>query len=170
MTAVGTVGAPSCSPQSLQDTYPSGGFLLWSTMADCQRRNANPESNLAIRPTTERACFNSWSLFGWSGVGYQTLVCMKSLDDCHLSVHLEIMFSLSSFPIALLAVSPEPSTAVELPPAFASLSASSLPRMPTWALTHSYVCACIHEAIGFVKKHLYFSSVTPDLVLHVATR
>jgi hypothetical protein len=70
-------------------------------------------------------------------VGYQILVCLKSFDDCHLSVHLEIMFSLSSFLIALLAFSPRPSTAVELPPAFASLSASSLPRMPAWALTHS---------------------------------
>jgi hypothetical protein len=64
-------------------------------------------------------------------VGYQTLVCLKSSDDCHLSVHLEIMFSLSSFLIALLAVGPEPSTVVELPPDFASWSASSLPRMPT---------------------------------------
>jgi hypothetical protein len=125
------IGVSSSSPQSLQDTSPRGGLLLWSTMADCLRRNANPERNLAIHPTTERAYFISWSLFSRSGVGYQTLVCLKSSDDCHLSVHLEIMFSLSSFLIALLAVSPEPSTAVELPPAFASWSASSLPRMPT---------------------------------------
>jgi hypothetical protein len=125
------IGVSSSSPQSLQDTSPSGGFLLWSTMPDCLRRNANPERNLAIRSTTERAYFICWSLFSRSGVGYQTLVCLKSLDDCHLSVHLDIMLSLSSFLIALLAVSPEPSTAVELPPALAIWSASSLPRMPT---------------------------------------
>jgi hypothetical protein len=86
------IGVSSFSPLSLQDTSPSGGFLLWFTMVDCLRRNANPERNLALRPTTERACFNSWSLFGWSGVGYQILVCLKSFDDCHLSVHLEIIF------------------------------------------------------------------------------
>jgi hypothetical protein len=67
------IGVSSFSPQSLQDTSPSGGLLIWSTMADCLRRNANPKRNLAIRRTTERACFNSWSLFGWSGVPGQTL-------------------------------------------------------------------------------------------------
>jgi hypothetical protein len=109
------IGVSSSSPQSLQDTSPSGGFLLWFTMVDCLRRNANPVRNLTILPTVVRACFNNWSLFGKSGVGYQTLVCLKSSVDCHLLVHFEIMFSLSSFLIALLAVSPEPSTTVEFP-------------------------------------------------------
>jgi hypothetical protein len=131
------IGVSSSSPQSLQDISLSGGFLLWFTMADCLRRNANPVRNLTIRPTVVRACFNNWSLFGRLQVGYQTLVCQWPSVDCHLLVHLEIMSSLSSFLIVLLAVSPEPSTIVEFPPAFASWSASSLPRMPTWALTHS---------------------------------
>jgi hypothetical protein len=47
------------------------------------------------------------------------------------------MLSFSSFLIALLAVSPEPSTWVLLHPTLASLSASLLPRIPMWALTHS---------------------------------
>jgi hypothetical protein len=49
----------------------------------------------------------------------------------HLLVHSSSMLSFSSFLIALMAVSPEPSTEVELPQALASLSASSLPRIPT---------------------------------------
>jgi hypothetical protein len=43
--------------------------LVHNAMADCLRRNANPERNLAIHPTTEHACFNSWSLFARSGDG-----------------------------------------------------------------------------------------------------
>jgi hypothetical protein len=120
------IGVSLSSPQSLQDTSPSGGFLLWFTMVDCLRRNANPVRNLTILPTVERACFNNWSLFGRSGVGYQTLVCLKSSVDCHLLVHLEIMSSLSSLLIALLAVSPEPNTTVgwsSCLPAAAALSA-----------------------------------------------
>jgi hypothetical protein len=107
------------SPQSLQDSSLGGG-LLWSRKADCLRSNTNHVRNLAICPTADRTCLNNCSLFGRSGVGYQTLVCLLSTDDCHISVHLEIMFSLSFFLIALFAVSPEPSTAVELHPAFAS--------------------------------------------------
>jgi hypothetical protein len=165
------IGVSSFSPQSLQDTSQSGRILLWSTMADCLRRNANPERNFAIPPTTERICFNSWSLFGWSGVGYQTLVCLKSSDDCHISVHLEIMFSLSSFLIALLAVSPGHSTAVELPPAFASLSASSLPRMPTWALTHSRTTLFFLLSlfrVSLVSLHVFLVMSVESSVLRVA--
>jgi hypothetical protein len=72
-----------------------------------------------------------------SGAGYYTLVCLLSAVHCHLLVHSLSKYSLSSFLIALLAVNPDPSTEVLLPPALASLSASSLPRIPTWALTHS---------------------------------
>jgi hypothetical protein len=58
------IGVSTSSPQSLQDTTsPSGGFLLWFTMVDFLRRNANPVRNLTILPIGERACFNNWLLF-----------------------------------------------------------------------------------------------------------
>jgi hypothetical protein len=81
-------------------------------MADCFRKNGNPEKILAILPTVGRVCFINCSLFGMSGVGYHTLVCLKSVEDCHLMVHSLSMLSLSSLLIALLAVSPMPSTEV----------------------------------------------------------
>jgi hypothetical protein len=63
------IGVSLSSPYSLQDTSPSGGFLLWSIMIDCRRRNANSVRNLIIFPTVDRAGFISWLLFGRSGVG-----------------------------------------------------------------------------------------------------
>jgi hypothetical protein len=59
------IGVSSSSPHSLQDTSPTGGFLLWSIMVDCRRRNANHVRNLIIRPTVDRAC----SLVGYSLAG-----------------------------------------------------------------------------------------------------
>jgi hypothetical protein len=59
------IGVSSSSPHSLQDTSPTGGFLLWSRMVDCRRRNANHVRNLIIRPTVDRAC----SLVGYSLAG-----------------------------------------------------------------------------------------------------
>jgi hypothetical protein len=50
------IGVSSFSPQSLQDTSPSGGLLLWSTMADCLRRNATPESILDLRTPVPADC------------------------------------------------------------------------------------------------------------------
>jgi hypothetical protein len=71
-----------------------------------------------------------------SGAGYHTLDCLWPAVDYHILVHSLSKYSLSSFLIALLAVNPDPSTEVLLPSALASLSASSLPRIPTWALTY----------------------------------
>jgi hypothetical protein len=105
------------------------------------------------------------------GLGYQTLVCLNSSDDCHLSVHLEIMFSLSSFLIALLAISPEPSTDLKLPPAFASLSASPLPRMPTWALTHSRTTVFFlpsYFRVSLVSLHVFLVISVESSVFRVA--
>jgi hypothetical protein len=66
-------------------------------MADCFQKNGNPEKVLAILPTVGRICFINCLLFGMSGIGYHTLVCLKSVENCHLLFHSSIMLSFSSF-------------------------------------------------------------------------
>jgi hypothetical protein len=73
--------------------------------------------------------------------------------------------------MALLAVSPEPSTAVELPPAFASLSASSLPRMPTCALTYSRMTVFFFPSlfrVSLVSLHVLLVKLVESKVIRVA--
>jgi hypothetical protein len=80
--------------------------------------------------------FISCSLFFRSGSGQKTFVCLPSEADFHARGHFASIASFSSFLIALFAKRPWPITEVEHPPALASLSAASLPMMPSWALTH----------------------------------
>jgi hypothetical protein len=73
--------------------------------------------------------------------------------------------------MALLAVSPEPSTAVELPPAFASLPASSLPRMPTCALTYSRMTVFFFTRlfwVSLVSFHVLLVMSVESNVIRVA--
>jgi hypothetical protein len=54
------IDVSSFSPQSLQDTSLSGGFLLWSIMADCPRRNCSacdvpPDKGLQKKQTLFRS-------------------------------------------------------------------------------------------------------------------
>jgi hypothetical protein len=125
------------SPHRRQETSPIGGFLLCSMIADCLCVNAKPEPKRAVLPNVGQDNFIGCSLFFRSGSGQTTFVCLPSDADFHARVQSASIASFNSLLIALFAKIPWPITEVKQPPALASLSAASLPIMPSWALIHS---------------------------------